>query len=450
MKITVIGSGYVGLVTAACFADQGNTVFCLDSDEKKIEQLNSGVVPIYEPGLEELILRNRSRLIFSRSYEKALSYSEVFFIAVGTPQNEDGSADMEHVSAVASTIGQLANKDIIVVNKSTVPVGSAALVKKIIQDEFSRKNIKNRCTVLSNPEFLKEGVAVNDFLRPDRVIVGYENDDYGNYAKEVIRKLYEPMNRNHDRMIFMDIASAELTKYAANAMLATRISFMNEMAKLAELTGADIEMVRKGIGSDTRIGYDFLYAGLGYGGSCFPKDVKALMHTFDAFKLSAKILNAVDDVNTQQRKQFVNKVKNLYNNDLRGLDFAIWGLSFKPNTDDVREAPSRYIISELLKSGANVKAYDPVANQSMRSALKVDLQANPNLLESVTFMDSEMDVLENSDCLLVLTEWKIFRSPDFQKIKEKMRGRVICDGRNIYDPKLINDIGFEYMGIGRN
>ena len=451
MKVTVIGSGYVGLVTGACLAELGNEVFCLDLDHKKIDLLNSGGVPIYEPGLEEMITRNRAagRMHFSTDVEASVSHGDIQYIAVGTPPDEDGSADLQYVLAAARNIGRYMTNFKVVIDKSTVPVGTADKVKAAIAEEL--KNAKHQIdySVVSNPEFLKEGAAVEDFMRPDRIVVGTFDDDLGLRAKELMRKLYAPFNRHHERTFYMDVRSAELTKYAANAMLATRISFMNELANLAELVGADIEHVRQGIGSDSRIGYGFLYAGTGYGGSCFPKDVQALIKTGQEYQQDLKILQSVEEVNELQKSRLVNKIIQRYGSDLNGKTFAMWGLAFKPNTDDMREAPSRVIIQELVKRGARVQAFDPIANQEAQHCFELDFKNNIQGLKQVSCGDTMQSVLKQADALVIMTEWKAFRSPDFTLLKEELKEPIIFDGRNLYEPEDMRAIGFEYYGIGR-
>jgi len=451
MKITVIGSGYVGLVTGACLAELGNDVFCLDLDQKKIDLLNSGGVPIYEPGLDEMIARNRQagRIQFSSNVEDAVAHGDIQYIAVGTPPDEDGSADLQYVLSAARNIGRFMSGFKVVVDKSTVPVGTADKVKAAIFDELKNNNRQVDFSVVSNPEFLKEGAAVEDFMRPDRIVVGTYEDELGHRAKELMRKLYAPFNRHHERTYYMDVRSAELTKYAANAMLATRISFMNELANLADQVGADIESVRQGIGSDSRIGYGFLYAGTGYGGSCFPKDVQALIKTGGEYHQDLKILQAVESVNENQKYALIKKVTQHYGDDLTGKTFAVWGLSFKPNTDDMREAPSRVIVQELVKRGAKVQAYDPVAMKEAWHCFELDFQSNPEGLRQITLGEDLKTVLHGANSLLIVTEWKAFRSPDFQMLKSELKDLVIFDGRNLYEPNDLKAAGFQYYGIGR-
>ena len=440
MKITVIGTGYVGLVSGACFADVGNDVLCLDVDPAKIKILEDGGIPIFEPGLQDMVKRNvaAGRLHFTTDAERAAHFGTIQFIAVGTPPDEDGSADMQYVIAAARGIGRYMTDYKVVVDKSTVPVGTADRVKAAITEELARRGVDTPFSVVSNPEFLKEGAAIEDFMRPDRIVVGCEDEQ----AALNMRALYAPIQRNHDRLIVMDIRSAELTKYAANAMLATRISFMNELANLAEVLGADIENVRKGIGSDPRIGYDFLYAGAGYGGSCFPKDVQALIKTAQSDAgISLKVLHAVEEANDAQKRVLGAKVLKRFGSNLTGKHFAMWGLAFKANTDDMRKASSREVIADLLAAGATVTAYDPVAMPEARH-----LFANEPRL---TFADSQTAALEGAEALIIVTEWREFRSPNFDTLKAALKNPVIFDGRNLYDPKLVRELGFEYLAIGR-
>jgi UDPglucose 6-dehydrogenase len=439
VKVTVIGTGYVGLVTGTCLAEVGNDVLCLDVDPKKIQILESGGIPIYEPGLEEMVRRNveAGRLSFTTDIEKSVHFGDIQFIAVGTPPDEDGSADLQYVVAAARNIGRHMNEYKLVVDKSTVPVGTADKVKGALRDELDARGANIDFCVASNPEFLKEGAAVDDFMKPDRVIIGTESDR----ATHVLRQLYAPFQRNHERIIVMDVKSAELTKYAANAMLATRISFMNELALLSEKLGADIEQVRQGIGSDPRIGYHFLYAGCGYGGSCFPKDVQALRRTGQEAGVALRVLDAVEDANEAQKSVLIHKATGRFGQNLKGLRFALWGLAFKPNTDDMREAPSRTLMQGLWDRGASVSAYDPAAMEETRRIYgeRADLQ----------LVDSPMDALKGSDALIVVTEWKVFRSPNFETMKSLLNNPVIFDGRNLYDPQTIREAGFEYFPIGR-
>jgi UDPglucose 6-dehydrogenase len=453
LKVTIIGSGYVGLVTGACLAEQGNNVFCLDLDPKKIEILNSGGVPIYEPGLKEMIERNiaAGRLQFSTDIAASVAHGDIQFIAVGTPPDEDGSADLQYVVAAARNIGRHASTPKVVVDKSTVPVGTADKVQAAITEELQKRKLAtDLCSVVSNPEFLKEGAAVEDFMRPDRIVIGTENTPAGMRAKEQMRKLYAPFNRHHERTYYMDVKSAELTKYAANAMLATRISFMNELANLADLVGADIEAVRQGIGSDSRIGFGFLYPGTGYGGSCFPKDVSALSKTAMEHGRDLKILGAVEAVNELQKYTLVEKIEKRFGKDLKGMKFALWGLAFKPNTDDMREAPSRVVIQELVKRGATIVAHDPVAMEEAKHCLELDFKDNPAGLAKVSMTANLMNALDGADALVIVTEWKAFRSPDFEQVMQKLARPIIFDGRNLYEPASMKELGIEYYGIGRH
>ena len=439
MKITIVGTGYVGLVTGACFAEVGNDVLCIDVDAKKIRTLNEGGLPIYEPGLLEMVQRNRAagRLKFSDDIEAGVAFGEVQFIAVGTPSDEDGSADLKYVIAAARNIGRTMGEYRLIVDKSTVPVGTAEKVRTAITEELKTRGVDVPFSVVSNPEFLKEGAAIEDFMRPDRIVIGSEDER----GTQIMRALYAPFQRNHDRLIVMGIRSAELTKYAANAMLATRISFMNEVANMAERVGADIEDVRRGIGSDPRIGYHFLYPGVGYGGSCFPKDVQALQRTATASGMQLHILDAVERVNGLQKEVLATKIAHYLGEDLTGRNIAIWGLAFKPNTDDMREAPSRVLIESLLRRGAFVTTYDPVAMPEARHVFGENSR--------IRYASSPMSALEGADVLAIVTEWKEFRSPDFDTIKAKLRNPLIFDGRNLYDPKLVRAMGFEYLAIGR-
>ena len=453
MKVTIIGSGYVGLVTGACLAEQGNNVFCLDLDPQKIEILNSGGVPIYEPGLKEMIERNiaAGRLQFSTDIAASVAHGDIQFIAVGTPPDEDGSADLQYVVAAARNIGLHATTPKVIVDKSTVPVGTADKVSAAIKEELEKRGQPaDLCSVVSNPEFLKEGAAVEDFMRPDRIVIGTENTPAGLRAKEQMRKLYTPFNRHHERTYYMDVKSAELTKYAANAMLATRISFMNELANLADLVGADIEAVRQGIGSDSRIGYGFLYSGTGYGGSCFPKDVSALSKTAKEHGRDLKILDAVEAVNELQKYILIEKIEKRFGKDLKGMKFALWGLAFKPNTNDMREAPSRVVIVELVKRGASVIAHDPIAMPEAKHCLESDFKGNPEGLKKVSMVDNPRAALDACDALVIVTEWKAFRSPDFDQVMQKLIRPIIFDGRNLYEPSAMQELGIEYYGIGRH
>jgi UDPglucose 6-dehydrogenase len=451
MKVSVIGSGYVGLVTGACLADLGNTVVCLDIDANKIELLNSGGVPIFEPGLSELIKKNMAagRLAFTTDIARSVAHGQIQFIAVGTPPDEDGSADLQYVLAAARDIAKHMDEFKVIVDKSTVPVGTGEKVKAAITNVLAERGVSVDFSVVSNPEFLKEGAAVEDFMRPDRIVIGHSDDAEGKEAGTLMKKLYSPFTRNHDRIFTMDVRSAELTKYAANAMLATRISFMNELANLADIVGADIENVRKGIGSDSRIGYSFLYSGIGYGGSCFPKDVSALKQTSGLNGYSLKILDAVEEVNEAQKQVLIRKIKKRFGSDLQGKTVAFWGLAFKPNTDDMREAPSRVLISALVRMGARIHAHDPVAIEEAKRAIALDFVDTPEIFKNIHFFDAPEDSLEGADFLVVATEWKAYRSPDFSLIKARLSTPVIFDGRNIYDPTEMRELGFEYFGIGR-
>ena len=439
MKITVVGVGYVGLVSGACLAEMGNDVLCMDVDPKKIELLRSGEIPIFEPGLAEVVRRNvaSGRLHFSTDVEEAVRFGTIQFIAVGTPPDEDGSADLQYVLAAARNIGRHMTDYKVVVDKSTVPVGTADAVRETIAKALAERGVDVPFAVVSNPEFLKEGAAVEDFMRPDRIVVGADDPQ----AILLMRALYSPFQRNHERLVLMDVRSAELTKYAANAMLATRISFMNELALLAERVGADIELVRQGIGSDPRIGYHFLYAGCGYGGSCFPKDVKALIKTAANEDLPLQVLQAVELANERQKHVLVDKVLRRFGQDLGGRRFALWGLAFKPNTDDMREAPSLVIAHELLRRGASLVAYDPVAMP--------DAQHRLGDVPGLSYADSPMAAVEGADALLLVTEWKEFRSPDFARLRSGMRQPVVFDGRNVFSPEMARAAGLEYHGIGR-
>ena len=439
MKVTVVGTGYVGLVTGACLSEMGNHVLCLDVDPAKIKILNDGGIPIHEPGLLEVVRRNvaAGRLEFSTDIERAVAHGTIQFIAVGTPPDEDGSADLQYVLAAARNIGRLMTDYKVIVDKSTVPVGTADKVRAAVADELAKRHNDLHFSVCSNPEFLKEGAAVQDFMKPDRVVVGAEDEQ----AILLMRALYAPFVRNRYRLLVMDVKSAEFTKYAANAMLATRISFMNELSRLAEKVGADIELVRAGIGSDPRIGTHFLYAGAGYGGSCFPKDVKALAKTSADAGLPSKMLTAVEAVNDEQKLVLVQKVVKAYGEDLSGKTFAMWGLAFKPNTDDMREAPSRVIIAELLQRGAKVQAYDPVAATEANRVMEG--------WAGLSYADGQMQALEGADALLIVTEWKEFRTPDFEGLRDTLKDKRVFDGRNLYEPALIRGFGLEYQSIGR-
>ncbi len=439
MNITVIGTGYVGLVSGTCLAEVGNHVMCVDLDEEKIRRLNEGHIPIYEPGLEPLVQKNglAGRLKFTTDIKEGVDFGDILFIAVGTPPDEDGSADLKHVLGVAADIGRHMQDYRVVVTKSTVPVGTADKVRAALVEQLDERGSDVPFSVVSNPEFLKEGAAVEDFLKPDRIVVGAEDQR----AIDMMRELYAPFNRNHERTIIMDIRSAEMTKYAANAMLATKISFMNEMANLAEKLGADIENVRHGIGADPRIGYHFIYPGCGYGGSCFPKEVQALYRTAQEVGYDARLLGAVEDVNDRQKSVLVDKIVARFGNDLGGRKFAIWGLAFKPETDDMREAPSRKIMEALWERGASVAAYDPVATEE---ALRIYGER-----DDLELVDDPYKALDDADALVVVTEWKEFRSPEISDMQKRMKTPVIFDGRNIYQPTQFASHEFEYSGIGR-
>lgn len=441
MKITVVGTGYVGLVSGTCFAEMGNTVCCIDVDQKKIEGLKKGIIPIYEPGLEAMVLRNTANgnLTFSTDLASKLKDTDIAFIAVGTPMGEDGSADLKYVLQVAQTIGDHMTHPLLVVDKSTVPVGTADQVRQTIQAALDKRGLSIDFHVLSNPEFLKEGDAIADFMKPDRVVIGGDDPE----ALEVMKELYAPFFRtNMDRMITMDVRSAEMTKYVANAMLATKISFMNEVANICELVGADVNKVRVGIGSDSRIGYSFIYPGCGYGGSCFPKDVKALQKTALSYGYEPQIIQAVEQVNDQQKLRIAQKVVAHFGEDLSGKRFAVWGLAFKPETDDMREAPAIYIIQELVKRGASVTAFDPKAMNEAKEHYLKDLSG-------VAYVDQKYEAVHGADALILLTEWKTFRSPDFEQIKESLKEPVIFDGRNQYNEKVLSKMGFAYYQIGK-
>ena len=453
MKITIIGTGYVGLVTGACLAELGNDVFCLDVDQNKVDILNNGGIPIHEPGLEDVVARNRAagRLTFSTDVAASVAHGEVQFIAVGTPPDEDGSADLQYVLAAARNIGKHMTGFKVIVDKSTVPVGTADRVHAAITQELQQRGVQDvSFSVVSNPEFLKEGAAVEDFMRPDRIVIGHDQTPQGMQAYAVMKTLYAPFNRNHERTYWMDVRSAEFTKYAANAMLATRISFMNELANLADKVGADIEAVRHGIGSDPRIGHSFLYAGCGYGGSCFPKDVQALERTARDYGQQLHILRAVEQVNDHQKHVLGNKIVKRFGEDLKGKHFALWGLAFKPNTDDMREASSRVLLGELIRRGATVAVYDPVAMAEAKRVLQLDFDGDQAALARIIFSDSPMAALEGADALAIVTEWKAFRSPDFAQLKAKLKAPVIFDGRNLFEPQVMADAGIEYHGIGRS
>ena len=440
MNITVIGSGYVGLVSGTCFAEMGNKVTCVDIDPVKIEKLTQGIIPIFEPGLEQMVLKNvkNKNLLFTTNLGEAISDAEIVFIAVGTPMGDDGSADLQYVLAVAKSIGETMVKQLLVVDKSTVPVGTADQVKATIQKELELRNSDLEFDVVSNPEFLKEGAAINDFMKPDRVVIGADSEA----AFKKMREIYSPFFRSHDRFITMDIRSAEMTKYAANAMLATKISFMNEIANICEKVGADANQVRIGIGSDQRIGYSFIYPGAGYGGACFPKDVKALTKIAENNNYTAELITAVEKVNNAQKLVIAQKIIARFGEDLTGFSFGIWGLAFKPGTDDMREAPSIHTIKELVKRGAKIKAYDPKAvDQAKELFLKG--------IENITYVTSKYDVLKDSVALILLTEWKEFRSPNFEEIKAQLKNSIIFDGRNQYIAYDLENKGFEYYRIGK-
>ena len=440
MNITVVGSGYVGLVTGTCFAEMGNRVTCIDIDKGKIDKLKQGVIPIYEPGLEAMVVKNveNGSLHFSTQLKDGLDHSEVVFIAVGTPMGEDGAADLQYVLSVAAEIGSTMTRPLIVVDKSTVPVGTGDKVRNAINKVLEKRGVAIDFHVVSNPEFLKEGAAINDFMKPDRIVIGADNE----LAFQTMRDLYAPFTHNHDRMIEMDIRSAEMTKYVANAMLATKISFMNEVANICELVDADVNQVRIGIGSDSRIGYSFIYPGSGYGGSCFPKDVKALQKIAEDQGYKAKLISSVEAVNNRQKLVIADKVIQRFGEDLSGMTFALWGLAFKPGTDDMREAPSIYIVKELIRRGAKIKAYDPKA---MEEAAEFYLKDEAG----ISYFDSKYETLGNSDAMILLTEWKEFRSPDFEELKLKLVNPVIFDGRNQYSHLRLEDKGFEYYQIGK-
>lgn len=440
MKITVVGTGYVGLVTGTCFAEMGNHVICVDIDSDKINKLNDGIIPIYEPGLEGLVTKNATldNLFFTTNLSEAISDAEIIFIAVGTPMGEDGSADLKYVLAVAKEIGKSLDHEAIVVNKSTVPVSTADKVKKVIEEELFKRKSDIKFHVVSNPEFLKEGAAVNDFMKPDRVVIGAESE----YAFDKMKQLYSPFTMSRERFITMDIRSAEMTKYAANAMLATKISFINEIANICEIVGADVNKVRVGIGSDSRIGYSFIYPGAGYGGSCFPKDVKALKKIAQQNGYNARLIKSVEAVNNDQKLVIANKIIKCFGEDLTGITFGLWGLAFKPGTDDMREAPSIYVIKELIKRGAKIRAYDPKAMDEARHFYLKDI-------EGISYHTSKYEVLHGASALVLLTEWKEFRSPDFEEIKTQLISPIIFDGRNQYNVFNLEKKGFKYFQIGK-
>lgn len=439
MQISIIGSGYVGLVSGACFAQMGNKVICVDIDEDKISKLKKGIVPIYEPGLESMVQDNyqNNNLMFSSDLQQSMQDSQIVFIAVGTPMGDDGSADLQYVLSVAKSIGQYLEGYTVIVDKSTVPVGTADKVKAVIQAELDKRNSDIKFDVVSNPEFLKEGAAIDDFMYPDRVVVGADSDK----ALNIMHELYAPFMKNHDRFIAMDVRSAEMTKYAANAMLATKISFINEISNICELVGADVNKVRNGIGSDGRIGYSFIYPGCGYGGSCFPKDVQALAKTSKNYGYTPQLLDAVESVNQQQKHVISNKVIKQFGEDLSGKVFALWGLAFKPGTDDMREASAITIINELTKRGAKIQAYDPKARHEAETHY---LKGN----NSISYVDEKYQALNNADALILVTEWLEFRSPDFNKIKQSLKTNLFFDGRNQFDKERMSELGFKYLQIG--
>jgi UDPglucose 6-dehydrogenase len=436
MKIVIVGSGYVGLVTGACFAEVGIDVVCVDIDHKKIDNLNKGIIPIYEPGLQEMLMRNmkKGRLIFTTDIAKAIKDCEALFISVGTPPDEDGSADLKYVLSVAKDCGRYMDKYLTVVTKSTVPVGTSQKVKKAIQDELNKRKVNIQFDVASNPEFLKEGAAIDDFLKPDRIVIGLES----NKARELMKRLYKPFILNGHPLIFMDIVSAEMTKYAANSMLAAKISFINDIANLCEIVGADINLVRKGIGSDSRIGNKFIYPGIGYGGSCFPKDVQALIRTAGEYNYDLRVLKAVEAVNQDQKLVLFNKIVNYFNGEIKGKTIALWGLSFKPQTDDMREAPSLIIIEKLLEAGANVRAYDPVAIE----------EAKRHFGDTISYCNDQYETLIDADCLAIITEWPEFKFPNFKIVSKLLNLPVVFDGRNIYDKSEMKKNGIDYFCIG--
>jgi len=437
MKISVVGTGYVGLVTGTCFAETGITVHCVDIDKEKINKLNNGIVPIYEPGLEKMIERNvkKERLFFTTDLKETLVDCDVVFSAVGTPPDEDGSADLQYVIAVAREVGKYMDHYMVIVTKSTVPIGTAKKVKAAIQEELDKRGVNIEFDVASNPEFLKEGDAIDDFMKPDRIVIGIETEK----AENLMKKLYKPFLLNGHPILFMDVPSAELTKYAANSMLATRISFMNELANLCEIVGADVNLVRKGIGSDSRIGHKFLYAGVGYGGSCFPKDVKALIKTAKEYKFNLSILQSVEDVNDRQKSVMFDKIMKHFGGDIKGKIITLWGLSFKPNTDDMREAPALVLIEKLIGAGAKVKAYDPVAME----------ETHRKIGDIIEYSKDQFEALIDSSALILVTEWNEFRMINYKVVERLMKEKAIFDGRNIYEPKEVIEQGFAYYGIGR-
>ncbi len=440
MNLTIVGTGYVGLVSGTCFSEMGNTVTCIDIDTSKVENLKKGIIPIYEPNLKAMVLKNyaKGNLSFSTKLSDSLGKCDIVFIAVGTPMGEDGSADLQYVLSVAKHIGQEIQKPLIIVDKSTVPVGTADKVKNTITEELKKRAVDIPFYVVSNPEFLKEGAAIQDFMKPDRVVIGTEDE----FAIKQMKALYSPFVHNRDRLIFMDVKSAEMTKYVANAMLATKISFMNEVANICELVGADVNQVRIGIGSDNRIGYSFIYPGSGYGGSCFPKDVKALKKMAAENGYTASLITAVEEVNDRQKFVISDKIINYFGKDLSGKLFALWGLSFKPGTDDMREAPAIYVIKELIKRGAKINAYDPKAMDEAKDFYLKDVAG-------VSYFDSKYKTLKNADAMILLTEWKEFRSPDFDELKSQLKNPIIFDGRNQYDEEILSNKGFTYFQIGK-
>jgi UDPglucose 6-dehydrogenase len=439
MKVTVFGTGYVGLVTGACLADVGHDVLCVDIDQRKIDNLKTGIIPIYEPGLESIVRQasQNGLLQFTTDMDVAVQHGELQFIAVGTPSGADGSADLQFVVSVAKTIGQRMSTYKVIVNKSTVPIGTAEVVSAALGEELALRGVELHYDVVSNPEFLKEGAAINDFMKPDRIVIGTDSAK----AEQLLRELYAPFNRSHDRMIFMDVRSAELTKYAANAMLATKISFINEMANLAELLGADIEKVRNGIGADPRIGYHFIYPGCGYGGSCFPKDVKALINIANNVDYNAELMQAVDRVNQIQKSKLFAYIERHFGQDLQGKVFAVWGLAFKPNTDDMREAPSRVLIEALWAAGAKIQAFDPVAME--------ETQHIYGMRDDLKLVGTKEAALEKADALVICTEWKNFRAPNFELLKAALKTPLVFDGRNLYEPERMESLGFQYYAVGR-
>ena len=443
MNITIIGTGYVGLVTGACFAEMGSTVSCVDIDSSKIANLKKGILPIYEPGLETLVIRNHKEgtLKFTSSLEQAAHDSQIFFIAVGTPPGEDGSADLQYVLQAAKEIGQYIKENSVIVNKSTVPVGTADKVKETIRETLKQRKLDIEFDVVSNPEFLKEGAAVNDFLKPDRIIIGTDSAR----AEKIMKRLYAPFSRNREKIIFMNVRDAEMTKYAANSMLAAKISFINEISNICDRLGVDVENVRKGIGSDSRIGYSFIYPGCGYGGSCFPKDVKALIRTSKEVGFEPSLLNAVEKRNNEQKLVLPQKIKAMFGHNLSCLTFCMWGLAFKPGTDDMREASSEVILKELITSGAKIKAYDPVAMDQAKKELPSEWFDSKNL----TITANQYNAAKGCDALILVTEWKTFRQPDFKQLAKIMKQKVIFDGRNQYEPEELTELGFKYFGIGR-